>query len=183
MSILDETKLHSRKEQTAHWLRNHLDAVVERRVVEILHGEPSTLNRLLDSRQNPVHLLHQVSDALAHLLEAVLAPPLGLIRIQAAASALVENVAGGAGLSDQLRVEQFLRVEACASSVISSITLLRDVRHAVQLRSDGARAYASSRGDTTGNTEIIIDLKEVMPLPQRTPVTFSPISMLWVTAP
>ena len=101
-------------QETEHWLRNHLNAVVVRRVVEVLHRELPALDRLLDSGQDSVHLLHQVSDALAHLLEAVLAPPLGLIRIQASASALVENVAGGAGLADQLRVVQLLRMEAYA---------------------------------------------------------------------
>ena len=93
-------------------LRNHLDTIVVGRVVEVLHGEGALLDGPLDGRQNAVHFLHQVADAVAHLLESVLSPPLRLVRIQASASALVQNVAGGAGLSDQLRVEQLLRVES-----------------------------------------------------------------------
>ena len=73
--------------------------------MEILHRKDSLLNDLLNSGENAMHFVHQMSDGLANLQEALLAPPLGLVGIQTSPSTLMENIAGNAWLAHLLRIQ------------------------------------------------------------------------------
>ena len=92
-------------------LGNNFDAIVVSRIVEIFHRKIPLFDDLLDSWKNAMHLLHQMTNCIADLLEPIFSPPLGLIRIQTPTAALMEDIARGARLANQLGVNQLLRME------------------------------------------------------------------------
>ena len=148
--------------------RNRLNTVVVRGIVEVLHGEHTLVDLLLGGGLDAVDLLHQVANGLAHLQEALLAPPFGLVGVETPSSTLLEDIAGDTRLAHTLRVDQLRRVEVgCV-----------DVADALDLRSDGTAAHAASRGDAAINTSPFAYLNDVKPEPQRTPVIFSPVRKL-----
>ena len=84
------------------YLRNRLDAVIVRRIMEVFNGKFTFGNLSLHSGHHAVHFLHQMTDGIAHLLEAILTPPLGLVSIQTTTSTFVKNIAGSTRLANTL---------------------------------------------------------------------------------